>query len=156
CIAYNISFAQQLTLKWKTDTVFRVPESVYLDIKNNILYVANIDGKSDQKDGKGFISKLTLDGKVDKLEWVTGLNAPKGMGLVKNLLYVADLTAVSVIDITTGKVVATHEIEGANFLNDVTASEKGEVYISDSGTGKIHIIQNNGKPTLYYESTELK
>lgn len=156
CTAYNISFAQQLTLKWKTDTVFRVPESVYLDSKNNILYVANIDGKSDQKDGKGFISKLTLDGKVDKLEWVTGLNAPKGMGLVKNLLYVADLTAVSVIDITTGKIVATHEIEGANFLNDVTASEKGEVYISDSGTGKIHIIQNNGKPTLYFESTELK
>jgi hypothetical protein len=78
------------------------------------------------------------------------------MGVVKNNLYVADLTAVSVIDITTGKVTATHEIEGAKFLNDVTTDEKGNVYISDSGAGKIYQIQNNGKPELYFESAELK
>jgi hypothetical protein len=148
--------AQKLELKWKTDTIFRVPESVFLDSKGDVLYVANIDGKSDQKDGKGFISKLSREGKIIMLEWVSGLNAPKGMGVVKNNLYVADLTAVSVIDITTGKVTATHEIEGAKFLNDVTTDEKGNVYISDSGAGKIYQIQNNGKPELYFESAELK
>lgn len=152
----SLSFGQKLSLKWKTDTVFQVPESVLLDTKNNILYVANIEGKSDGKDGQGFISKLSLDGKVENLRWVSGLDAPKGMGLVKNLLYVADVTAVAVIDITSGKIIAKHEIEGANFLNDVTASAQGDVYISDSGTGRIHIIQKNGKPTLYFESAELK
>lgn len=152
----NITYAQKLDLKWKTDTVFRVPESVFLDVKSNVLYVSNIDGKSDQKDGKGFISKLGMDGKVITLEWVNGLNAPKGMGVVKNNLYVADLTAVAVIDIPSGKIVATHEIEDAKFLNDVTTDEKGNVYISDSGAGKIYQIQNNGKPELFFESPELK
>jgi sugar lactone lactonase YvrE len=155
-LSVNFVHAQKLELKWQTDTIFRVPESVFLDTKNDILYVANIDGKSDQKDGKGFISKLGRDGKVVTLEWVSGLNAPKGMGVVKNNLYVADLTAVAVIDITSGKIVATHEIEGAKFLNDVTTDEKGNVYISDSGTGKIYQIQNNGKPELFFESADLK
>jgi DNA-binding beta-propeller fold protein YncE len=118
--------------------------------------VANIDGKSDQADGKGFISKLGPDGKVQQLEWVSGLNAPKGMGVVKNLLYVADLTSIAVIDVASGKITATHPIEGAKFLNDVTTDAKGNVYISDSGTGRIHWIQNNGKPELYFESAELK
>jgi hypothetical protein len=155
-LSVNFVHAQKLELKWKTDTVFRVPESVYLDTKNDVLYVANIDGKSDQKDGKGFISKLGRDGKVITLEWVSGLNAPKGMGLVKNNLYVADITAVVVIDIVTGKIVTTHEIEGAKFLNDVTTDEKGNVYISDSGAGKIYQMQNNGKPQLFFESADLK
>ena len=155
-LSVNFVHAQKLELKWKTDTVFRVPESVYLDTKNDVLYVANIDGKSDQKDGKGFISKLGRDGKVITLEWVGGLNAPKGMGVVKNNLYVADITAVVVIDIATGKIVTTHEIEGAKFLNDVTTDEKGNVYISDSGAGKIYQIKNNGKPELFFESADLK
>jgi DNA-binding beta-propeller fold protein YncE len=155
-LSVNFVYAQKLELKWKTDTVFRVPESVYLDTKNDILYVSNIDGKSDQKDGKGFISKLTRDGKVVQLQWVGGLNAPKGMGVVNNHLYVADLTAVAVIDITSGKVVTTHEIEGAKFLNDVTTDESGSVYISDSGAGKIYKMQKDGKPELFFESAELK
>lgn len=148
--------AQKLTLKWKSDTLLKVPESVYLDSKNNILYVSNIDGKGDQKDGKGFISKLSPDGKIQQLEWATGLNAPKGMGVVKNTLYVADITAVVLIDLATGKITATHEIDGAKFLNDITSDEKGNVYISDSGAGKIYRIQNNGKPELYFESADLK
>ncbi|MFZ6014466.1 MAG: ATP-binding protein, partial [Bacteroidota bacterium] len=72
--------AQSLKLKWSTDSVFRVPESVLFDSKANLLYVSNIDGKSNEKDGKGFISKLSPDGKIIAMEWATGLNAPKGMG----------------------------------------------------------------------------
>ncbi|SKC41227.1 NHL repeat-containing protein [Ohtaekwangia koreensis] len=146
--------AQTLTMKWKSDTVFRVPESVYVDAKNNVLYVANIDGKSDEKDGKGFISKVSPEGKVITLEWVTGLNAPKGMGIYKNNLYVADLSRIVTIDIATGKPTFT-EVEGAIFLNDVTTDEKGNVYVSDSRTGKIHKFAN-GKAEVYYENAEIK
>lgn len=147
--------AQKLSLKWKTDTVLRVPESVLLDTKNNVLYVSNIDGKPGEKNGKGFISKLTPEGKITKLEWVGGLDAPKGMGLVKNVLYVADLTAVVSIDINTGKILNRIEVEGAEFLNDITTNNKGDVFISDSATGKIHIIQNN-KLAVYFESADFK
>jgi sugar lactone lactonase YvrE len=147
--------AQKLTLKWKTDTLVRVPESVLFDATRNVLYVACIDGKPDEKDGVGSIAKVSTNGKIEKLNWVTGLDAPKGMGLYKNNLYVADLSRVDVIDITTGKVTARIEIEGAQFLNDLTVDKKGDVYVSDTKTGKIHIVKNN-KAEVYFESADFK
>jgi DNA-binding beta-propeller fold protein YncE len=147
--------AQQLTLAWKSDTLLRVPESVLLDRKENILYVANINGKSDQKDGNGFISSMTPEGKIRDLKWVTGLDAPKGMALVKGKLYVADLTSVAVIDVSKAEVIKKIDIEGASFLNDVTASENGDVFVSDSATGKIHLVRND-KAELFFESADLK
>src|SRR5690349_2445801 len=89
---FTMANAQKLTRLWETDSVLRVPESVLYDAKNKVLYVANIDGKPDEKDGKGFISKVSPEGKITNLEWITGLHAPKGMGLSGNTLYVADVT----------------------------------------------------------------
>jgi hypothetical protein len=147
----GLTNAQKLTQLWKTDTLLRVPESVLYNEKGKMLYVSNIDGKPDEKDGKGFISQVTLDGKIAKLEWVTGLHAPKGMGMQGNTLYVADITRVAIIDITSGKILNTIEIDGAQFLNDITIDEKGNVYVSDSATGKIHKI-SSGNTTVFFES----
>jgi hypothetical protein len=132
-----------------------VPESVYHDSKNNLLYVSNIDGKSGEKDGKGFISILTPDGKIKDLQWVSGLDAPKGMGISKGRLYVADLTRIAVIDIASAKLVQSIEIEGAQFLNDITIDKTGNVYASDSTTGRIHKISND-KAELYFENKDFK
>ncbi|HEY3405750.1 MAG TPA: ATP/GTP-binding protein [Ohtaekwangia sp.] len=148
-----LASAQSLTMLWKTDTLLRVPESVLLDSKNNVLYVSCIDGKSGEKDGKGYIAKVSPDGKIITNEWVSGLDAPKGLGLYKNNLYVADLTRVVTIDITTGKITSSVEVEGAQFLNDVTVDSKGNVYISDSNTGKITRLAN-GKAELFFESKD--
>lgn len=150
-----VASAQTLTLTWKTDTLLRVPESVLLDAKAKVLYVSNIDGKSGEKDGKGFISKVSPEGKIITLEWVTGLDAPKGLGLYKNNLYVADISRVAIIDIAAGKISSFVDIEGAEFLNDITVDEKGNVYVSDSATGKIHKV-SNGKAELYFESKDFK
>jgi sugar lactone lactonase YvrE len=148
-------FSQSLTLKWSTDTLLRVPESVLFDSKANVLYVSNIDGKSGEKDGKGFISKLTTDGKITMLEWGKGLDAPKGLGMYKGNLYVADLTRVAIFDLATGKLTKSIELEGAQFLNDITVDEKGNVYISDSATGKIYTLKGD-KGEVYFESTDFK
>lgn len=154
-MSYRNVSAQKLELKWKTDTLLRVPESVLLDATKNVLYVSCIDGKPDQKDGKGYISKVLPTGKIEKLEWVTGLDAPKGMGLYKNNLYVTDITRVDVIDITTGKVTQKIEIDGAQFLNDITVDVKGNVFVSDSKMGRIYVLKNN-KAELYFESADFK
>ena len=157
-IALLFSFsasAQTLTLKWKTDTLLRIPESVLADAQRNVLYVSCIDGKPDGKDGKGSIAKVSPDGKILSINWVDGLDAPKGMGMYKNNLYVADLTRVVIIDVTTGKITSSIEVEGSKFLNDITVDSKGNVYISDSSTGKIHILKDN-KADVYFSSTELK
>jgi hypothetical protein len=155
CLSVVSLSAQTLTLKWKTDPTLRVPESVLLDSKNNLLYVSSIDGTPENKDGNGFISQVTLDGKIKNLKWATGLDAPKGMGLFKQNLYVADVSQLVTIDISSGKVTNKLEIEGAKFLNDVTVDKTGNVYVSDSNTGKIHVVKD-GKADVYFEGQEIK
>lgn len=149
------AMSQSLTLKWKTPPNLPVPESVAFDPKANVLYVACIDGKPDDKDGKGAIAKVSVDGKIIDTGWATGLDAPKGMGLHGGNLYVADITAIRTIALATGKVTSTVEVEGAKFLNDITVDKKGNVYASDTQTGKIHILKGD-KAEVYFESPEFK
>lgn len=145
----NILFAQhQLVKKWESDSTLKVPESVLYDAGNKVLYVSNIDGAPDGRDGKGSIGKVGLDGKIIATDWVTGLNAPKGMALVKNTLWVSDLDEVAAIDIKSGQVTKRVKIEGAGFLNDVAADSKGIVYVSDSKTKKVHKIENGNASVL--------
>lgn len=136
--------AQSPTLEkiWSTDSVLKVPESVLADAANQILYVSNIDGQPADKDGKGSIGKIGLDGKIIQTEWVKGLNAPKGMGMFKGKLYVADLTEVVVIDIKKGTILEKITVPDAVFLNDISIDKKGVIYVSDSRTYKVHKIEN--------------
>ncbi len=153
-IAFS-GMAQSLKEKWKTEANLPVPESVAFDSKANVLYVSCIDGKPDEKDGKGAIAKVSADGKIISATWATGLDAPKGLGLSKDNLYVADITKIVTISVATGKIVSSVEVEGAKFLNDITVDKKGNVYASDTETGKIHILKGN-KAEVYFESEELK
>jgi len=141
----------RLTPVWETDTVLKTPESVLPDLKNGILYVSLIDGEPWGKDEKGGIAKLDLNGKITDASWVTGLNAPKGMGLHNGKLYAADLNQVVVINTKTGKVEMKLTIEGAEKLNDITVDDQGAVYISDSGTGKVFLFEN-GRASLYMDN----
>lgn len=149
------SVAQAQTHKlqklWQTDTVVAVPESVLPDKKDNLLYVSLIDGGGWDKDGKGGVGTLSLNGKKYNGRWITGLNAPKGLGRFGNRLYVADIAEVVVIDIKKGAIEKKIPIEGAEGLNDITVDGQGAVYVSDSRTGRIWKIQND-KAELYLEN----
>ena len=48
-----------------------------------------------------------------------------------------------VIDVESGKLIKTIEVEGAGMLNDITIDEDGIVYISDSNNKRIYSIKNN-------------
>jgi hypothetical protein len=128
---------------WSSTNELKVPESVMFDSKRNILYVSNINGKPTEKNNKGFLSKLSLNGKIIKLQWVKGFNAPKGMGIYGNTLYVTDINRIHAIDIPKGKIIKTVKEQKAKFLNDIAISNSGNVYISDMMTGNIHILKNN-------------
>ena len=152
-LSAHAAFSQQkdisLEKQWETDTgALRIPESVYFDAKRNVLYVSNIDGASNEKDGKGFISRLSPEGKVLNLEWVKGLNAPKGMGIYKDRLYVADLTEVLVIDISKGSIVQHIPVEGSVFLNDIAIDNKGVLFVSDTRLGKVYQYKDGKVATL--------
>ncbi len=143
----------QLTKMWETDTLLTTCESVLYSAKQNLLYVSNIQGEPAGKDGKGSIGKVGLDGKIMAANWVSGLNAPKGMGLYKNTLWVTDLDELVAIDIATGKVMQKIKVEGAQFLNDLTIDKKGVVYASDSRTKKVHQLKK-GQVTTYLDSLQ--
>lgn len=123
-------------------TGLATPESVLWDEARNLWYVSNINGVPVAKDDNGYILRLTADGAMmDSLPFINGadadivLNAPKGMALVGDTLWVADIDAVRGFNVLTGNVVTTLALgaQGATFLNDVAAASDGTVYITDSG-----------------------
>jgi hypothetical protein len=126
---------------WSTPAELEVPESVCHDPERGVLYVANISGTPAEKNGQGFIARLGRDGTIDTPRWITGLNAPKGMGIVGSTLYVTDIDHVVAIDIATAEVSTVYPVEGAGFLNDIAVAG-GAVYISDSAgsSSAIHRI----------------
>lgn len=150
-MAFAATSSPQLVKKWETEPSLKTPESVLFDAAGQVLYVANIDGKQPwAKDGKGSVGKIGLDGKVIAVDWVTGMDAPKGMALYKGQLYVADIDRVVVIDVAKGAIVQTIAIEGAQGLNDVTVSRDGTLYVSDSQAMKVFSLVN-GRPAQYLE-----
>ncbi|MEO5650495.1 MAG: ATP-binding protein [Ginsengibacter sp.] len=138
---------------WETDTIVAIPESVLPDLANNILYVSLINGGGWDADGIGGVGKLSTDGKRYDSTWITGLNAPKGLGRFGNKMYAADISEVIVINIKKGKVEKKIAIENAKGLNDITVDSKGIVYASDSRTAKIWRIENN-VPSLYLDDVK--
>lgn len=122
--------AQSLEKAWETPG-FANPESVLWDGEKKVLYVSNVNGNPPEKDGNGYVSKLSAEGKVLAEKWATGLDAPKGMAVRKGRLYVSDIDRLAVIDTASGKLLKTYGAPGAKFLNDVTIDDKGAVYVSD-------------------------
>lgn len=150
-LSINAKAQRRLEKLWETDSVVNLPESVLPDIKNKILYTSVMGNNPNDKDGIGGVAKIGMDGKVIDLNWITGLNSPKGLARIGNVMYAADLTDVVLIDIAKGKVTLKISIDSAKFLNDITVSDKGIVYVSDSRTKRIHKIENN-KPSVYMEN----
>lgn len=133
--------AQRLEKIWETDTLLKVPESVLLDLKNQKIFVSNIDGKGAwDKDGKGSIGLLTMNGKILNAQWVTGLHAPKGMALYRDFLIVADLDSIVFIDVFKGAIIKKLYVEGAQGLNDIAIDKMGNIYVSDTKIKKIFYI----------------
>lgn len=147
--------AQQPSLQklWETDTIIAIPESVLADPAENILFISLIDGGPWDVDGKGGVGRLSPDGKQYNGTWVTGLNAPKGMGRYGNRLYVADISDVVVIDVAKGKVIKKIPVPGESGLNDITVDNTGVVYVSDSKSGKVYRIADD-VPTLFMDKLD--
>lgn len=105
------------------------------------LYISNFGGDTINflnKGGKGYIMKFT-SGKPAVLIPADGrLNAPKGMCVVDNYLFVADVNAVVVFDLNdVSKSQIVKFPANESFVNDIAVNGK-DMYITVTNTGNIY------------------
>ena len=120
---------------------FLSPESVLFDSVQDVYFVSNINGGPLAKDNNGFISRVRPDGAIEVLKFVEGgragvtLNGPKGLALLGDTLWVADIDVVRAFNARTGAPVDSVKLDslGAVFLNDVAIAPNGAIYITDTG-----------------------
>jgi len=119
----------------------KVPESVKYDSELDVYYVSNINGNPSQKDNNGFIARVRADSTgnaptmlVEGGKGGVTLNAPKGMAIKGDTLFVADIDAVRMFNRRTGASLGSVDLRAqkATFLNDVAVGPDG-VYITDTG-----------------------
>lgn len=127
---------EAVTEIWTLDG-FATPESALYDAEGSRIFVSNVAGEMTEKDGEGFISIVSPDGEMVERDWLTGLDAPKGLAMHDGRLYAADIDRLVEIDIEAGEVAAEYEAAGAQFLNDVAVDGEGRVYVSDTATNTI-------------------
>ncbi len=120
------------------------PEAVRYDPELDVWYVASFgEGEVSPlgKDNNGSIARYKGDGSPDSVRFIAGgrgravLNAPKGMVIVGDTLWVVDIDAVRGFNRRSGAPVATINVRGAKFLNDVAVGPDGALYLTDSGLG---------------------
>jgi hypothetical protein len=133
--------ATPVTAGWTTTSEISAPESAYYDAASGFIFVSQIAGAADARDGNGRIAKLNGDGTVVNGSFLSGLNAPKGIRVCDGTLWTADLDEVIAADVATGAVKGRTKIAGAKFLNDV-ACAGDTAYVSDMFDNRIHAIQN--------------
>ncbi|MER8518303.1 SMP-30/gluconolactonase/LRE family protein [Mesorhizobium sp. M0644] len=134
--------AVQAAELWRTGGLEQ-PESALFDAAGQRVVVSNIVGNPGEADGNGYLSILSMDGKLVTQHWTDGMDAPKGMAIVGGKLYVADLTHVRVVDLASGKLTSTIDVPNAVFLNDVTADASGKIYVTDMLADTIYRIDGD-------------
>ncbi|NQZ91047.1 MAG: ATP/GTP-binding protein [Moritella sp.] len=139
--------------QWTIDNLDQ-PESVVTSVDGQFIYISNINGQPMELNGQGYISIANIDGKMVDQHWLKGLDAPKGLAVFGQYLYVADMQNLVEINTTTGKVENTYKAPKAKMLNDVTASTDGSIYVSDLLEGTIYRLQN-GQFEPWFKSTAL-
>lgn len=134
----------------RTVAGFDLPESAYWDEGSDAWYVSSMGGSFLDKDGVGWISKLSRCGDVIEAQWVSGLDSPKGLRSANGKLYVGDVDQLVIIDITT-KAVTKIAAPGAVLLNDPAVAPDGSVYVTDVFANTIWRFRN-GTGTIFFSS----
>lgn len=147
---------RQLKSAWSITDGLKAPESAYFDARSGFLFLSQIgEGGGKAKDGDGWISKVSTDGRMISNKWVTGFNAPKGLRSHEGTLYVSDIDRIVAVDIETAKITKEINIPDAIFLNDLATADDGTVYVSDMAASRIYQY-SNGEVSVFAEGEELE
>src|SRR5258708_22526771 len=116
---------------------FSTPESVLHDSAQDLYFVSNINGSPTAKHNNRFISRVRPDGAIENLKFIEGgragvsLNAPKGLALLGDTLWVTDIDRLRAFNARTGTPLDSVRFDnaGAVFLNHIPIAPTGALYI---------------------------
>src|SRR6478672_2907531 len=150
------------------------PEGVKYDPEQDVFFISNMVGYGSDHDKNGYIVEVSAgnlaNSKVFAENGKAGvvLDAPKGMTLHGDTLWVADIDLLRGFNRKTGMPIGTIDLRplGAVLLNDVTIGGDGAIYITDTGIlmtdkGGIHtgpdriFTVKDGKPSVFAEGSQL-
>ncbi len=121
---------------------FDAPKSVLYDARTDSYFVSCINGDPTTRDGNGYISQVSGDGRLLHRIWFPGLNAPKGMAIYGDYLFVADIDQLVVIHKLKAKLMGRHPALPSRYLSDVAVDGLGRVYVSDMLGDAIYRLEN--------------
>lgn len=119
----------------------RNPESVRYDARQDAYFISNMSGYGSVKDGDGYIVRVSAADVRRPAVFIKGgaggvaLDAPKGMAISGDTLWVADIDKLRGFNRLTGAPLATIDFApfGAVLLNDVAVSPSGDIRVTDTG-----------------------
>lgn len=136
---------------------FSGPEAVRYDPDQDVYFVANFNG-TPSGDANGFISKVSPEGTIDSLRFMTGteshpLHGPRGMYITGSTLWAADADGIHGFNTETGEHVNFIDFTSfePGFLNDIVEGADGNLYVTDTGKSTVYIIEN-GSPSILVEN----
>jgi sugar lactone lactonase YvrE len=120
---------------------FQGPESVRYDALQDAFFVSNIAGYGSAKDNNGYINRVSAADPTSAIVFVQGgangitLNAPKGLALSGDTLWVADIDVLRAFDRNTGASLGSIDFtpHGAVMLNDIALAPDGTLRVTDTG-----------------------
>jgi sugar lactone lactonase YvrE len=120
---------------------FDFPESARYDPQQDVFFISNILGYGSVKDGEAYIARVDAgDLRRPEVFIRSGrggavLDAPKGMAIQGDTLWVADIDQVRGFDRRTGAPVANIDMTPHDIvmLNDITTGPDGALYVTDTG-----------------------
>lgn len=140
-LLFSATLCQGAEPVWSVTEAVGAPSHAVYDQQRKTVFISQISGAGNVKDGVGTISRLDLHGRMLDSEWVAGLDAPKGMAIHEQNLWVSDIDRLHRIDLQTGAIRDTFDVPEAKFLCGVAASGDGVVFIADLLTSRIHQFQ---------------
>ncbi|MCK9556690.1 MAG: SMP-30/gluconolactonase/LRE family protein [Candidatus Cloacimonetes bacterium] len=118
------------------DNYLNKPESVAYDSVGERFLISNVgDGSIVAMDNQGQYSEFIKE----------GFEAPKGLLLVGDLLYVTDPAQIHVVSVSEAKIIESYPINDAVGLNDIAMDEYGKLYITDTPGNSVFVYDPQSK-----------